>query len=58
MPFGARLATTSLGIKKLAEAQQVLPSLKFSVFWEKQNTNLIFSSVCIPFVILGKQVHG
>jgi len=30
MPFGACLATTILGIKKLAEAQQVLPSLEFS----------------------------
>jgi hypothetical protein len=35
MPFGARLATTSLGIKKLAEAKQVLLFLEFSVFFEQ-----------------------
>jgi lauroyl/myristoyl acyltransferase len=35
MPFFARLATTSRGIKKLAEAKQVPPFLEFSVFCEQ-----------------------
>ena len=34
-----------------------LPS-SFLFSGNKQNPDLIFSSVCIPFVILGKQVHG